>query len=71
MQFNKEVKSAIWDEDQTKWLVTTAQGEVFTATYLISGVGCLSTSSIPNFQGRESFKGRAITQGIGHIHQST
>lgn len=63
MQFNKEVKSAIWDEDQTKWLVTTAQGEVFTATYLISGVGCLSTSSIPNFQGRESFKGESYHTG--------
>ncbi|MFL0584585.1 flavin-containing monooxygenase [Solibacillus silvestris] len=63
MQFNTEVKSAIWDEDQTKWLVTTAQGEEFTATYLISGVGCLSTSSIPNFQGRESFKGESYHTG--------
>lgn len=63
MQFNTEVKSAVWNEEETKWHVTTAKGEEFTATYLISGVGCLSTSNIPNFEGRESFKGESYHTG--------
>ena len=63
MQFNTEVKSAIWDEEESHWRVTTSQGEEFTATYLISGVGCLSTSNIPEFEGRESFKGESYHTG--------
>ncbi len=63
MQFNTEVKSAVWNEEETKWHIKTAQGEEFTATYLISGVGCLSTSNIPDFEGRESFKGECYHTG--------
>lgn len=63
MQFNTEVRSAVWDEEKTVWRVTTDQREELTATYLISGVGCLSTSNIPNFEGRESFKGESYHTG--------
>ena len=63
MQFNTEVKAAVWNEEETKWHVTTDQGEEFTATYLISGVGCLSTSNIPNFEGRDNFKGESYHTG--------
>ncbi|MDM5333197.1 NAD(P)/FAD-dependent oxidoreductase [Ureibacillus composti] len=63
MQFYTEVKQAEWDEDKNIWRVTTDQGEEFTATYLISGVGCLSTSNIPNFEWRDSFKGESYHTG--------
>lgn len=63
MQFNTEVKSAVWDEKEMKWCITTRQGEELTATYLISGVGCLSTSTIPSFVGCESFAGESFHTG--------
>lgn len=63
MQFNTEVKKAEWDETENSWRVTTDKGEEFTATYLISGVGCLSTSNIPDFEGRDLFKGESYHTG--------
>lgn len=63
MQFNTEVKSAVWVEEHAVWHITTGNGEEFTATYLISGVGCLSTSSIPNFKGIENFQGESYHTG--------
>ncbi|MEG0383778.1 MAG: NAD(P)/FAD-dependent oxidoreductase [Solibacillus sp.] len=63
MQFNTEVSSAKWDEEKTQWQILTSEGEEFTATYLISGVGCLSTSNIPNFEGRDNFAGESYHTG--------
>ncbi|MEK5426008.1 flavin-containing monooxygenase [Cytobacillus sp. FSL R7-0680] len=63
MQFNTEVKSAVWNEEHSMWHITTGKGDEFAATYLISGVGCLSTSSIPNFKGIADFQGQSYHTG--------
>ncbi|MEK4425658.1 flavin-containing monooxygenase [Solibacillus sp. FSL K6-1523] len=63
MQFHTEVTLANWDEDKARWHVLTSEGEEFTATYLISGVGCLSTSNIPNFDGSDNFEGDSYHTG--------
>ncbi|WP_109479809.1 NAD(P)/FAD-dependent oxidoreductase [Paraburkholderia sp. C35] len=55
--FNTKISRAQFDEDANLWHVTTDQGETYTARYLISGMGVLSTPSVPNIKGVQSFKG--------------
>ncbi len=58
IQFNTRVTSAHYDENANLWEVRTLSGERFTAKYLITAVGCLSTANVPNIPGLESFAGR-------------
>ncbi len=58
IQFNTRVTAAHYDEDANRWEVRTQAGERFTAKYLITAVGCLSTANIPNIAGLEDFGGR-------------
>lgn len=62
-QFNTEVTAAKRLEDRNLWLVETADGTMYTCQYLISAVGCLSTSNIPNIPGRDQFKGESYHTG--------
>lgn len=57
IQFNTWVDSAHYDEKHNRWKIHTVNGDQVTAKYLITGVGCLSASNIPNFKGLESFEG--------------
>ncbi len=57
IRFKTEVKSATYDAAANLWRVETADGERLSATYLITGVGCLSTANVPKIPGLESFKG--------------
>ncbi|MBS0640003.1 MAG: NAD(P)/FAD-dependent oxidoreductase [Acetobacteraceae bacterium] len=57
IQFNTRVTSARFDEAANRWHVRTADGESFTAKFVITAVGCLSTANVPNIPGLESFKG--------------
>lgn len=57
IQFNTRISAAHFDEVSNKWKIQTDDGLSITAKYFITGVGCLSTSNIPNFKGLESFEG--------------
>ncbi|GAA2865655.1 NAD(P)/FAD-dependent oxidoreductase [Pseudonocardia halophobica] len=57
IEFNRRVRSAVWDEDATRWTVTTDDGQSRTATYVIAATGCLSVPSRPRFEGLEDFAG--------------
>jgi cyclohexanone monooxygenase len=57
IQLNARVVSAIFDEKQDRWLLTTEGGERFSARYCIMATGCLSIPQAPDFPGLESFKG--------------
>ncbi len=57
MQFNTRVIGAQYDEDSDLWRVQTDQGESVTARYLITAVGTLTTTNLPQFEGLDSFKG--------------
>ena len=57
IRFNTRVKSAHYDETANLWRVTTEAGEKFTAQFLITAVGCLSSANIPNIAGLDSFEG--------------
>ncbi|MSP05894.1 MAG: NAD(P)/FAD-dependent oxidoreductase [Acetobacteraceae bacterium] len=58
IQFNTRVTSAHYDAAANRWNVRTETGESFTAKYLITAVGCLSTANVPKFPGLESFQGK-------------
>ncbi len=57
IQFNTRVAAATFNEPDNYWEVRTEDGEHFTARYLISAVGCLSSANVPDFKGLENFKG--------------
>lgn len=63
ISLNTKVESAHFDETDNRWLVTTDTGERYSARFLISGIGCLSTGQIPDFPGRDSFEGEAYHTG--------
>ena len=63
IQFNTRVTSAHYDEVANRWNIRTEDGQNFTAKYLITAVGCLSTANVPKFPGLESFKGKRYHTG--------
>ena len=58
IRFNTQVTAARYDSAANLWRVSTAAGEQLTAQFLITAVGCLSTTNIPNIPGLESFAGQ-------------
>lgn len=62
-QFNTQVTSTRFNESTNLWEVTTDKGETVTAKYIVTGLGLLSATNIPNFKGRETFKGEQYHTG--------
>ncbi|MDM5339084.1 NAD(P)/FAD-dependent oxidoreductase [Fictibacillus enclensis] len=56
-QFDTKITATRFDEGTNLWHVTTDKGETVTARYLITGLGLLSATNVPNFKGRDTFKG--------------
>ena len=63
IRFSTTVTSATYDETQNLWQVKTAAGETLAARFLITAVGCLSTTNMPDIPGRDSYKGRLLHTG--------
>jgi cation diffusion facilitator CzcD-associated flavoprotein CzcO len=61
--FGTRVTGATFDEDANRWTVTTDGDETVTAQYLITGVGALSSSNIPDFPGLDSYTGETYHTG--------
>ncbi|WP_433505530.1 flavin-containing monooxygenase [Pseudonocardia halophobica] len=57
IQFDTRVTSADYDEATNRWGISTDDGGWVTAKFLITAVGCLSAVNLPNFEGRDSFRG--------------
>ena len=51
IQFETRVTKASYNERTNRWEIETDRNEKFEAKYFISGVGCLSTTNIPPFEG--------------------
>ncbi|GAA4756471.1 flavin-containing monooxygenase [Actinomycetospora chibensis] len=64
IRFRTTVTAASWDDDAGRWLVDTEGGERFAARFLITAVGCLSTTNLPEFPGRDSFRGESFHTGL-------
>ena len=57
IRFGSRVTGAAYDEAANVWTVTTGNGEVRRARFLITAVGCLSTANLPAIPGLADFQG--------------
>ena len=57
IRLNTRVTSCRYDADANLWRVTTEAGDVQSARFLITAVGCLSTANVPKIPGLEEFQG--------------
>lgn len=57
IRFNHRITRSEWLEDMKAWEVETATGETFYGRVFVGAWGQLSKPKIPNFPGREHFKG--------------
>ena len=55
IQLNTRVTGATFNEESNRWLITTEQGETFSAKYAVMATGVLSVHQVPNMKGLESF----------------
>ena len=58
IQLETTVTGASFDDATNTWTVRTEGGETFVAPFLITAVGCLSTTNVPKLEGLESFRGK-------------
>jgi cation diffusion facilitator CzcD-associated flavoprotein CzcO len=58
IQLHTYVTAAHFDDEAGRWTVTTDAGQVFSAKFLITGIGHLSIAKyIPDYEGLSSFEG--------------
>jgi cation diffusion facilitator CzcD-associated flavoprotein CzcO len=60
IQFNTGVISATFDEPSNIWKLGLGDGSSVTCRFLLTAVGLLSATRLPNIEGIESFKGVAF-----------
>lgn len=63
IQLETRVTAAHYNDVRRRWLVTTNRGERFDVHWLVMATGCLSTTRVPDFPGRERFRGRSYHTG--------
>jgi len=63
IQLETRVTSAVYDETDATWLVTTNGDNDFSARFCIMATGCLSAANTPDFDGLKNFKGRTFHTG--------
>jgi cation diffusion facilitator CzcD-associated flavoprotein CzcO/acetyl esterase/lipase len=56
-RFNTRVLSMVWDDDAAVWTVTTDDGQVTTARFIVAGVGNVTIPKENEFPGEETFQG--------------
>ncbi|WP_352583577.1 NAD(P)/FAD-dependent oxidoreductase [Mesorhizobium sp. M0088] len=57
VKFNTRVMRADFQEEESRWLVSTDQGTQYRAKWCVMATGCLSAAQTPNILGLETFKG--------------
>jgi cyclohexanone monooxygenase len=63
IQFETRVISAVFDESENIWEVTTSEGKTVTAKYVVLATGCLSNARMPDVKGLKNFKGKVYHTG--------
>src|SRR5437660_1570259 len=63
IQFDARVVSAVYDAERNRWDVRLADGGAASARYLVTAVGCLSSTNTPKFPGLETFGGENYHTG--------
>lgn len=57
IQLSTRVSACTFDDTTNTWEVRTDHGDVVTARYVVTAVGCLSAPNVPDIPGFESFTG--------------
>jgi cation diffusion facilitator CzcD-associated flavoprotein CzcO len=57
LRFGREVISSVFDEQTDTWTLRTRNGETYCARVVIAAPGPLHVPSIPDFPGRDDFRG--------------
>src|SRR5438552_2315630 len=60
---NTRVDRAGFDESANSWQVTTSDGNIVTAKYVVLATGCLSNARVPDIKGLDRFKGKVYHTG--------
>ncbi|MDP2289926.1 MAG: NAD(P)/FAD-dependent oxidoreductase [Actinomycetota bacterium] len=67
IRFETRVQSADFDDETTSWTVVTCTADGTSSTtraqFLIMAVGCLSSTNLPDFPGRDTFAGESYHTG--------
>lgn len=58
VRLNHTISELRWSEQEQQWHMTDSSGKHYTATVVVSGMGGLSTPSIPAIRGLDNFKGK-------------
>ncbi|MHA6130795.1 flavin-containing monooxygenase [Pseudomonas fluorescens group sp. PF-1] len=58
IQLETAITSAVFDEETSRWEVTTDNGHRYSAKYLVTALGLLSATNVPKIKGLEQFKGK-------------
>ena len=58
IDFNRRVRAARFAQSSHRWLVDCDDGNRYSARFLITAVGCLSTANIPDIKGLDDFAGQ-------------
>ena len=70
IQFRSRVTAAVYDEDTRSWSITLEDGSHFSARFLITAIGPLSTPTLPRIEGRDDFEGNPSTPRDGRRSRS-
>ncbi len=70
-QFNSIVRSAIYDEPANVWRLHLDDASSVTCRYLLTAVGPLSASRMPDFEGIDSFEGESFHSSRWPRHART
>ncbi|MDT7641198.1 MAG: hypothetical protein QOC83_5486, partial [Pseudonocardiales bacterium] len=57
IRFGRRVVEAAFDERANRWRLRTDAGERWSARFLVTAVGCLSSANIPRIPGLDTFGG--------------
>jgi cation diffusion facilitator CzcD-associated flavoprotein CzcO len=57
IQFNSRVTAARWDDGLRSWELTLEDGRRYSAHFLVSAIGILSSPTMPNIPGIDTFMG--------------
>lgn len=58
--FHTQVTDLQWQDDQSRWLISTDRGDRFTAQFVAMGTGPLSVAQLPAIPGIDEFQGRSF-----------
>ena len=63
INYNERVTEARWDSESRRWKIKTQAEKTYSANFLITAVGCLSSANTPNINGSKNFKGEVYHTG--------